>query len=69
MAFVIDASIAAAWFLPDEDSEAATVLARRIEKRPGAVPDLFYHEMRNLLVLAFRRGRLSEDTLFLQRQT
>jgi predicted nucleic acid-binding protein len=65
MAFVVDASFAAAWFLPDENSEAATLFARRIEEEPGAVPDLFYHEMRNLLVLAFRRGRLSEDTLFL----
>jgi len=66
MAFVVDASLAAAWFLPDEDSAAATILARRIEEKPGAAPDLFYHEMRNLLFLAFRRGRLSEDALFFQ---
>lgn len=66
MSFVVDASFAAAWFLPDEDSEATTVLARRIEEKPGAVPNLFHHEMRNLLVLAFRRGRLSEDILFFQ---
>jgi predicted nucleic acid-binding protein len=66
MSLVVDASFAAAWFLPDEDSQSATVLARRIEEKPGAVPNLFYHEMRNLLVLAFRRGRLLEDALFFQ---
>ena len=38
MAVIVDASFAAAWFLPDEDSQAATVLARRIVEKPGAVP-------------------------------
>jgi predicted nucleic acid-binding protein len=66
MPFVVDASLAAAWFLPDEDSPAATSLARRLSEKPGAVPNLFFHEMRNLLVLACRRNRLSEEMLSYQ---
>ncbi len=64
MAFVVDASLAAAWFLPDEASAASTALARRAAGEPCRVPSLFLHEMRNLLLLAHRRGRLAEDTLF-----
>ena len=66
MPFVVDASLAAAWFLPDEDSPAASSLARRLGEKPGAVPNLFFHEMRNLLLLAYRRDRLSEDMLSYQ---
>jgi predicted nucleic acid-binding protein len=66
MAFVIDASVAAAWFLPDEDSDAATVIARRLATEQAYVPNLFHHEMRNLLVAACRRGRIPEDLFFLQ---
>jgi predicted nucleic acid-binding protein len=66
MAFVIDASVAAAWFLPDEDSEAASVIARRLATEQAYAPNLFQHEMRNLLVAACRRGRIPEDLLFLQ---
>lgn len=66
MAFVVDASVAAAWFLPDEDNEAANVIARRLESEGALAPDLFWHEMRNLLALACQRGRLPEDLLFLQ---
>ena len=64
MAFVVDASLAAAWFLPDEASVASTALARRAADEACCVPSLFLHEMRNLLLLALRRGRLVEDILF-----
>ena len=66
MAFVLDASVAAAWFLPDEDSEAATAIARRLAAEGACVPNLFQHEMRNVLVAACRRGRVAKDLLFLQ---
>ncbi|AUN95376.1 type II toxin-antitoxin system VapC family toxin [Pseudazoarcus pumilus] len=43
MAFVIDASVAAVWLLPDDE-----VL----------VPGLFWLEMRNILLVCERRGRV-----------
>src|SRR5687767_2109143 len=65
MPFVLDASVAAGWFLPGEGSSAADAIAHRIEGEEVRVPDLFWHEVRNLLVMAARRGRLQEDLLFL----
>jgi predicted nucleic acid-binding protein len=63
MPFVIDASILAAWLLPDEarqDTDA--LLDRVIEERPCA-PDLLQHEFRSLLVKAVRRKRVAETDL------
>ena len=66
MTIVVDASICAGWFLPDEQTEAATQIGRQVATEGARVPDLYWHEMRNLLVLAMRRGRLPEDMLLLQ---
>lgn len=66
MSIVIDASFAAAWFLPDEASAVTDAVARRLTTERGLIPGLFWHEMRNLLVMAHRRQRLSEEILFLQ---
>jgi predicted nucleic acid-binding protein len=63
---VIDASFAAAWFLPDEDRTEADTVAARFATDRMLVPDLFRHELRNLLLTALRRGRLSEDECFRQ---
>ena len=38
MAFVVDASLAAAWFLPDEASRGDTALARRADRSHAQVP-------------------------------
>ena len=57
MAFVVDASMAAAWVVADERTPAADVLLGRVKVETGRVPDLFWHEMRNLLVKIERRGR------------
>ncbi len=59
MPFVLDASFAASWFLPDEASPATNALLDRLVDAEAAVPSLFRHEMRNLMLLAHRRGRLS----------
>lgn len=59
MAYVLDASVAAAWFLPDEVSEAADRLLGEVLANPPVVPSLFRHELRNLLLLAERRNRVS----------
>jgi len=58
MAFVIDASIAAAWFLPDEQHDAADRLMAALRSTIGLVPGLFWIETRNLVLVAERRGRL-----------
>ena len=41
MSFVLDASIAAAWFLPDEQHDAADRLMSEIRSTVGLVPALF----------------------------
>jgi len=58
MAFVIDASLAAAWLLPEEYSNAAETIVASIS---GAcpVPSLFFFEIRNILAMAERRGRIA----------
>jgi predicted nucleic acid-binding protein len=64
MTLVVDASFAAAWFLPDERNPVADDVARRLTVDRALVPDLFRHELRNVLLMAFRRGRLSKDDCF-----
>jgi predicted nucleic acid-binding protein len=63
MPFVLDASFAASWFLPDEASLATNALLDRLVGSEALVPSLFRHEMRNLMLLAHRRGRLSRAKL------
>jgi predicted nucleic acid-binding protein len=55
---VLDASVAAAWLLPEEDSEAAETLIAGLPRR-SPVPSLFWHELRNILIMAERRGRIA----------
>ena len=57
MSAVVDASIAAAWLLPEEDSDAAEALIAALSGR-APVPSLFWHEARNILIMAERRGRI-----------
>ncbi|ATQ70600.1 MULTISPECIES: type II toxin-antitoxin system VapC family toxin [Methylosinus] len=59
MALVVDASLAAAWFLPDEQNDAADRVMAELDKNPGRAPSLFWFETRNLFVMAERRGRLA----------
>jgi predicted nucleic acid-binding protein len=60
MAFVVDASMAAAWILPDEHSPAAEALMPRSPATPARVPSLFWHEIRSVALMAERRGRIAE---------
>lgn len=60
MAFVADASIAAAWVLPDEEAALADLALDRLGHDTAQVPDLFWHELRNLLLSAERRGRIDK---------
>lgn len=60
MAFVPDASIAAAWVLPDEEAAVADFALERLSRETATVPDVFWHELRNLLLSAERRRRIDE---------
>ena len=58
MTFVPDATVVAAWVLPDEEAELADLALDRLAEETAMVPDMFWHEVRNLLLSAERRGRI-----------
>lgn len=60
MAFVPDASVAAAWILPDEAATAADRALDRLGQEAAMVPGVFWDELRNLLLSAERRGRIDD---------
>jgi predicted nucleic acid-binding protein len=53
----MDASFAAAWLLPDEHSDDVETIIANI-RQPCLVPPLFWHETRNIAVMAERRKRI-----------
>lgn len=57
MAFVLDASFAAAWLIAEEHSAAAEAVIATLQT-PCQVPTLFWFEIRNILVMCERRGRM-----------
>ena len=69
MAVVIDASIAAAWCFPDERAQAAERVLDILPQTGGVVPGLFRHEIRNILIVNERRGRIdrAQSVRFLTR--
>lgn len=56
MPFVVDASVAASWLLPDE--QRARAAYARLEHDDAVTPALFWLEMRNLFLMNERRGRI-----------
>ena len=60
MPFVIDASIVAAWALQDEESSHAAEALERLRGEPALAPALLFFEVRNVLLVNERRGRLTE---------
>jgi predicted nucleic acid-binding protein len=58
MTFVLDASVALAWVLPDERHEVAEAALERLDAEDGVAPALWWFELRNALVTNERRGRL-----------
>ena len=63
MAVVIDASVALAWCLRDEQGSAdADAVMIRVSHEESVVPGLFWHEVRNVLVAAERTGRLDPES-------
>jgi predicted nucleic acid-binding protein len=58
MPFVVDASVAACWFMPDERHPIADFAFERIAHDPAMAPALWWYELRNVLIVSERRGRL-----------
>lgn len=56
---VLDASISLAWLLDDEESPIAEAARARLATDNALVPEIWHLEMRNALLVAERRMRLS----------
>lgn len=59
--FVLDASVTLSWAFEDESSEVADAAWRLIGQSSAAVPELWWFEIRNVLMLAERRGRIGSQ--------
>lgn len=68
MPFVLDASIAACWAFDDEDHPIAALSLDRIRADEAVAPSLWWFEVRNMLIVGERSGRLTEadTTVFLR---
>jgi len=60
MPFVLDASVVACWIFPDEDHATADLALERIRADEALVPSLWWFEIRNILIVNERRGRITE---------
>ena len=60
MPFVLDASVAACWFFPDEVHPVASRAWLVIHEDNGLVPAHWWFEIRNTMLMGERRGRSTE---------
>ena len=58
---VLDASITADWLLDDEFEPRAADALTRLRRDGAIVPPLWHYEVRNALLVAERRGRVSQN--------
>jgi predicted nucleic acid-binding protein len=58
MPFVIDASVAICWLMPDEHHPIADAARKRITHDSAVTPVLWWYELRNIMIVNERRGRL-----------
>jgi predicted nucleic acid-binding protein len=59
MPFVMDASVTAAWVLPDEENVLAERVQDMLAEEEAIVPAVWWFEIRNLLITSERRNRLT----------
>jgi predicted nucleic acid-binding protein len=59
MPFVVDASVAGSWLLPDENHPDAITALDRLKEDEAFVPSLLWFEIRNLLLASERRQRIT----------
>ncbi|TKT80943.1 type II toxin-antitoxin system VapC family toxin [Aquamicrobium sp. LC103] len=62
MTFILDASVTAAWLLPDEKHPLGEKCRLRLISEAALVPAIWWFEVRNLLIVAERRGRMTSET-------
>lgn len=60
MPFVLDASVAGCWAFDDEDHPVAALALERLRWDEALVPSLWWFEVRNILIVNERRGRITE---------
>ena len=60
---VLDASVASDWLLDDEFDPRASNALTWLRRDGAVVPQLWHYEMRNALLTAERRGRVSKDEI------
>ncbi len=61
MPLVIDPSVLVAQILEDEDATLATAVLESIVDEGAVEPSIFWYELRNVLVINERRGRLRPE--------
>ena len=59
MRFVLDASVTITWAMRDEDRPIADVAFGELGSGSALVPAIWWYEIRNILVLNERRGRIA----------
>lgn len=59
MPFVLDVSITACWAFDDEDHRNAASALERLANDHAVVPGLWWYEIRNILLMNERQGRIS----------
>jgi predicted nucleic acid-binding protein len=61
MPIVLDASVVAAWALPDETTQPAATILERVSGEGATAPPIWWYEVRNMLLMAERRNRILAD--------
>lgn len=61
MRFVLDASVTITWAMRDEDHPVADLAFAKLGTGSALVPAIWWYEVRNILVLNERRGRITPD--------
>ncbi len=61
VAFVLDASVTASWFLKEPPHPHVKIAGRRIKSETAVSPTLWWYEVRNIVIIAERRKRLTPN--------
>jgi len=62
--FILDASLALQWFFEDEtDRKYSLAVLRSLSEKRALVPLLWFYEIGNGLLMAFRRNRITPDQM------
>lgn len=64
MAFVLDASIALSWVMPDEQTDRTDALFDTLREETAFAPPIWSLETGNALCNALRRGRITETVVW-----